>query len=1255
MAEQYNTAYVPRSNGRSPGTLIPSNMAVSAQRALDQLEAEHGNIDEFVMSRLGYGSIGHLYDRLYAEQIDSLALSFNQKDQGKIFLNGDQTGNGKGRFGAASIIDAKRRGYIPVFVTKNPPLFKSMLEDLADIGYPDINPFITNSKEKILLNDGRTLRTGTTDIQAVEMDQIAQQQDLGEYDVIFTTYTQLQTVKHKNPLRREFLLGIAERSSFIFDEAHEAGGSIAAQGWSKKNAPPSRAEFIRELVDHAGETVFMSATATKDPAVMDLYARRTDAQYAVTSMSKLEKTLRDGGIPLQQMMATQFVSSGNMLRRERSFENISFDAKQVSVDHGIADGIAGIMRAIDTFDRAKEEALGKLDKEVRKEAKRVSKDNATGKSEAKSKSFTSLMQNALEQSLLAQKAEATVQEAIAALERGEKPLIAVASTMDAFISNFAKDQGIRAGDPINISFGDVLARYLNRSRDVALTDYDGTKSRRPMTNEELGGEAVAAFEEAKKVIARTNLSSIPLSSIDYIKYRLAQRGYSADEITGRKSIINYEADGSLTYSLRPMSEVKTQGKINVVNRFNNGQLDVIILNRSGATGINLHASEKFTDQRPRHMIMAQAERDINQVSQMLGRANRFGQVVEPKFTLVMADVPAEKRLGAILAKKMATLNANTTAARGSVLSIGNVTDFVNAAGEEVVTELLEEHPEIDKMLSYPSRGSRGGADFPLINRITGRIPLLPIKQQAELYDLIETETTALIQQKQALGENVLEAHKLDLDARTISTMEVVPENATIRNEFTGPVMLEVVDAKVTTKPPTQLEVVNTVRENLGQPSVKTLDDHNFSETEDQAKRHNKGLVTQVKERLQDYRKQAIENTKTTEAATHLKKKFNKQVWQFQALTNRFRIGSTLELNSAEGKMSYGVITNVVEKSHRLGSPAAPTNWKMQILTSEGKNISVPFSKINSKKSSAVIVTPQEKTWKGENIYEDFDLRQQSQRSKMQIFTGNLIKAYEEYPEGKFVNFTDSQGSIRQGLLMPDSFDINQTLKEQTNLLSPPDPSEVKESKAQEAKAPTPKTPEPTARDIETFNLLKQWHRTAQKLGKSDAYRASIADVAADFQAGKPFSNETLQAMQRDFKQLDLYQNTSQVVEPTVAQQLDPTIQFNGTKVSITQARSISATATTVLDKAGVQQLDGTIKFTGKQFDLQRTPDRSLLISMEKQGVKVPLYYNGQFSNRATHADKQAVKGIPQRLSQSIERAKQQKSHQQKKNSQHRRH
>ncbi|QUY45446.1 strawberry notch C-terminal domain-containing protein [Acaryochloris marina] len=1033
VAEEFNTAYVPRSQGRSPDTLIPTNMAVSAQQALDRFEQEHGNIDEFVMNRLGYDSKGQMFDVLYAEQIDSLALAFDQKDKGKIFLNGDQTGNGKGRFGAANIIDAQRQGYIPIFVTQKPNLYASMIQDLADIGRPGCTPFMTNAKLSLNLTDGRTLRTGGLADQENEMHRLTQI-GLGGYDAIFTTYNQLQAINNKEPYRRQFLRALASRAVFIFDEAHEAGGG-QGQSWKRPSDASNRAEFVRELVDASAGTIFMSATATKNPAVMDLYARRTDAIHAVNSMENLSNTLKAGGIPLQQMMATQFVSAGNMLRRERTFENISFNAKTVPVDHEIADNISAIMRAIDRFDQAKDEAVKEMKKVVRKEAKSLSEDNSIGKSGARSVSFTSLMHNAIDQGLLAQKAETTVQEAIASLQRGEKPLIALASTMDSFIGDFAKGRNIQTGDPINISFADVLKRYLVRSKDIQIKNYDGDSDTRPMTEAELGAEAIAAYQEAYELITESDFSQIPLSSIDYMKHRLSQEGYTVDEITGRQSIINYEG-GELTYGLRSNSETKPQAKIDVVNRFNGGDLDVVILNRSGATGINLHASERFADQRPRHMIVAQAERDINQVMQMLGRANRFGQVVEPNFTLVMADVPAEKRLGAMLVKKMASLNANTTASRDSDLSVGNVTDFMNAAGEEVVTELIDEHPELDAMLSYPSRGDIDG-EIGLISKVTGRIPLLPIKQQAELYDLIETETTALIQQKEAMGENVLEADKLDLDARTIAKMEVVPADAAIKSEFTGPVNLEVVNAKVTTKPPTQLEIINNVRENLGQSRVKTVDDHDSDAIEDQAKEQNRGLRNQVKKRLETYSQKAMGEAKTPEAASHLETKFDKQMGHFQAITNRFQIGSTVQLASAEGKVSYGVVANIAQKAKPLGSPAAPTNWKMQIITSEGKNISVPFSKINSGKPSAVTIKPQEKTWKGESIYEDFDQRQQNLRTEMQVFTGNLIKAYEEHPKGKFVNFTTNQGQVRQGLIMPDDFDITKQLRERPVIFEEP--------------------------------------------------------------------------------------------------------------------------------------------------------------------------------------------------------------------------
>ncbi|MBV5261945.1 hypothetical protein FLX56_26435 [Synechococcus moorigangaii CMS01] len=484
MSEEFNIPYQPRSQGRSPQTLIPTNMAMAAQKALDNFEAAHGNIDDFVCQRLGYPSKSAMFEVLYAEQIDSLALAFVQKDQGKIFLNGDQTGNGKGRFGAANIIDAKRQGYIPVFVTQKPNLYAAMLEDLADIGQDGLTPFMTNNNEKLILKNGAVLTTGDKASQEAEMFQLSQGNGLGNYDVIFTTYNQLQTVNNQEPYRREFLRAIAHRAVFIFDEAHEAGGG-QSETWRSGQAP-NRAEFVRELVDLSAGAVFMSATATKNPAVMDLYARGTDAIHAVESMYRLENTLKAGGIPLQQMMATQFVSAGNMLRRERSFDNISFDAKTVPVDQEIADNISAVMRAIDRFDAAKSEAMKDLRKEVKAEAKSLSEDNSIGQAGVKSVNFTSLMHNVIDQGLLAQKAEATVQEAIAALERGEKPLIALSNTMDSFIGNYAKDQGIEAGEAIEVTFGDVLNRYLERSRDVVITDYLGKRTRVPMTAEQLG-------------------------------------------------------------------------------------------------------------------------------------------------------------------------------------------------------------------------------------------------------------------------------------------------------------------------------------------------------------------------------------------------------------------------------------------------------------------------------------------------------------------------------------------------------------------------------------------------------------------------------------------------------------------------------------------------------------------------------------------------------------------------------------------------
>jgi C-terminal domain on Strawberry notch homologue/Toprim-like/P-loop containing NTP hydrolase pore-1/Protein of unknown function (DUF3991)/MutS domain I len=1029
--QSYDVSYVPRSQGRIGETIIPTNMAAAAQKALDKLEQAVGNIDVFVQQRLGYDSPEHLWRHFYAEQIDAIALAFHQRDQGNIFLNGDQTGNGKGRFGAANLIDASRQDYIPVFVTQKSNLYNAMINDLADVGRPNFRVFATDNKLKLKLDDGRRLVTGNAADQEAEMQRILEQGLGRNYQAIFTTYSQLQTVGAEEPFRRDFFRAIAPRAVFIFDEAHEAGGVSKIGTW-KTNGPPNRADFVRELVDLSAGAVFMSATSIKSSTVIDLYARRSDARHAVQHIDNLEIILKDGGVPLQQMFATKFVASGQMIRRGRSMAGISFDSKIVSVDRNVAESISAIMRAINGFDEAKQEALRQIDKELKAEAKAISIDNAIGQAGVRSSNFTSLMHNAIDQSLLAQKAEVTVQEAIAAIKRGEKPLIAVASTMDSFINWYAKEHGIKPGEPVTLTFGDVLHRYLERSRDILVKDYEGKSTRHRLTDLQLGVDGVTAYQEALDLIEETDLSAIPLSSIDYIKWRLTQSGYRVDEITGRENIIEYSQAGMTEYGLRPEKEVSPQGRIDIVNRFNRGHLDVVILNRSGATGISLHASEQFVDQRPRHMIVAQAERDVNLVMQMLGRINRFGQVNKPQFTLLMSDLPAEKRLGALLAKKMAELNANVTAARESDLSIANVVDFMNVYGEAVITEMLEEDIELQAKLGYPLKSSED-SEIGVIKRVTGRIPLLTMQEQEDLYTLIQSETQDLITQKEAMGESVLRADQLDLEARTIARMEVIPDESGVNSEFTGPVCLEIVDAKVPIKPLTQLQVVNAVREHLNLAPVKDVTAHDFYVVEAISQQQAQATLATVRQATEAYRQQALNSCKSDSGRDKLNARLDEQLFHLGRVFQETPPGSTVRVVSPEGNIFYGVVSRISQKGQN-GSPAAPTNWKVQVLIDHrSRQLTIPLAKFNrGKDDAATHIASQARNWEGEGIYEAFDIRQtQSQRTEMQIFTGNPIKAYEKFPKGKFVNYTNDQGEIVQGLVMPASFDIQTTLREES--------------------------------------------------------------------------------------------------------------------------------------------------------------------------------------------------------------------------------
>lgn len=1040
--------YTPRSRGNSVETLVPVNMQTAVSNALKKLEARVGQIDQYVTGRLGVDDIETLHSRFSAEQVDALGLAIANLEKNESFIIGDQTGIGKGRFVAGVIEYARKQGLTPIFVTQDPKLYGDIMRDLSDIGVNGVKPLPTNNGLNIPLPDGTKLKTAAADSHSRLIKRLTATADLGEYDAIFTTYSQMQTVKGKDTDRRDFLRTFAPRSILILDESHNAGGT--PKQWKDNFAAPDRADFVRELVRRSAGVVYSSATYAKNPYVMTLYSAKTGMRHAVENEENLVPMIQSGGIPLQQMLAAKLSEAGQYIRRERSYEGIEFAAKVAAVDTEMAENLAGVMSRIMEFDLAKKESIKALDDQLKADAKRQLRDNSTGGAGATSTNFTSIMHNVINQTLLAMKAEATVQEALDSLQRGEKPVITVANTMGSIIGRAADEQGLKPGDPIDLDVGDLLRRYLERSREVTLQDYAGNSTRYRLTDEELEGIALDLYEECVELIDQTDWSSVPISPIDYIRHRLDREGYRVNEVTGREDRIEYAPNGEQFYQIRTSGEKGTAAAIKHVNAFNAGDLDVIILNRSGSTGISLHASEKFVDQRPRRMIIAQPELNIDQFMQMLGRIHRTGQVEKPSFTILMGDIPAEKRPAAVLLKKMASLNANTTAARESGFSLGNVTDFMNEYGDQVVLELLANRPDIHAKLGYPIRGLGEESEIDdfetdgLVNKVTGRIPLLPVTQQEEIYNLIEQEYRELVEREKAMGQSILEAETLDLDAKTLARMELSPAKTNIDSPFTAAVYLEVMDAKAQRKPMTTLEVINAVRSELELSPVEQVEQHDAIDVSKLAKTKAVKTIQALRSRTLDYRtehqsrlnKQYVQLEaeeqikKLSSAMERLDTKLNAQFAHVSQTMRDYPVGTSIALMSENDGVFYGVVEKYIDRSGSGANPTLPSNWKVQVQVADSaRQIVIPLSRVNTDRINSVHLEAREQTRSGTEIYDLFDQRQTLGREKRQMFTGNVIRAFEQFPNGKLVNFTDAKGNVRQGLLMKQGFDIEKALDE----------------------------------------------------------------------------------------------------------------------------------------------------------------------------------------------------------------------------------
>ncbi len=790
--------YAPKSE--NPFTLkavMPADQQEAVNKNLEKL----GDADQFLVDELGYNDKDDLYSHLAAEQVDSVALALQQAKKGNAFIIGDMTGIGKGRQAASLIRYAKKQGQVPVYFTKTAGLLSDVYRDLVDIGSPDLRPFVFGSAKEAAItdSDGNVVFAlpSKSEVKRV-LDYIEKNGKLpDEYDYVLTTYSQVSNGVYEfdeNGARKEKKLakgktfGAAALSGqrrrdaieklmgnayLILDESHTAGGN-SGQG-----------NYFQHIIQKAKNVTFFSATFAKRPDNMPIYALRTAMNEGGMKSSDLIDAVKRGGATLQEIMSQTLTQCGQMIRRERDMTGVTIDWKAIDDPERVQeqreqyDSIIGLFNDIINFQKKYVSSyVDERNDELAAIQSTIGIKKGTAALGIKNQPFASKAFNTVQQVLLSLKAKSAAERAIDYLKQGMKPVIALNNTNESQTGNLALGEEMDAPD-----LGTSLKKGLEGTLRYTQKDAKDNSESGYIKLSDLGDEAVEAYHELEKKIEKTS-TGLSLSPIDVIKNELQKAGYKVGELTGRQTEFVYNDNGTVTKVKRADTDKKK-----LARDFNDGKIDALILNKSAATGISLHASSKYKDQKKRVMIVAQQQLDVNDEVQMRGRIDRTGQVARGAYEYVVSLIPAEQRLLMMFKAKLKSLDANTTSSQKSKFNEMEVADITNKYGDKVVREYMAEHLDLYARMADPfgweksngddlsridpqtlvaSGGGVGdgeaGADA---SKLLGRMALLRVSEQEKMLQEIGELYANEIQRLNEMGENDLEITELPLKAKTL--------------------------------------------------------------------------------------------------------------------------------------------------------------------------------------------------------------------------------------------------------------------------------------------------------------------------------------------------------------------------------------------------------------------------------------------------------------------------------------------------------
>lgn len=529
-------------------TQVPDSMDYETHQALARItEAIGGNIDNYVLKKLGYKSHIELCKSLAAEQVDTVGMAiYNIEEKEQAIIIGDQTGIGKGRQAAAMVLYAIKQGLKPIFLTEKANLFSDLYRDMKAIGAGKYVPFIINAKDaKSTVKDESGETVYTAPDKGIQETAFRKKQVPNGYDYIMATYSQFNKNKIDDngvmltDKKGLFLYNLAMDNILIMDESHNSSGTS------------NTGMFLQKVLALTKGVVFLSATFAKRPDNMPVYAMKTAMMDANMTKTELVEAILKGGVALQEIMASQLVEEGQMIRRERSFEGVEVNyitLDEKAAEHSaIADAVTGIIREIIDFQTVfVGKVVDELDDIAAAQGQEVETRGGTAKGGVDNTPYFSKIFNVINQMLFSIKAEEVADRAILRLKEGKKPVIAFSSTMGSFLD----DMGVAPDDVIEADFSYVLKKGLDGVMRITETLPDGKKVYKSIDPNELGDAGKAKYMELLNKI--DNLTSgISISPIDVIRQKIEGAGYNVAEVTGRKYELQLNRYGATLPDKKP--------------------------------------------------------------------------------------------------------------------------------------------------------------------------------------------------------------------------------------------------------------------------------------------------------------------------------------------------------------------------------------------------------------------------------------------------------------------------------------------------------------------------------------------------------------------------------------------------------------------------------------------------------------------------------------------------------------------------------